>query len=277
MRTTEKTRGGQARRAFTLVELLVVIAVIAILASLLLPALAKSKSQSRRVGCINDQRQLILAWNLYALDHEGTLTPNGHANPEDHAAPKNWVAGDTHFYLPAYTNTQFLLDPNYAAFGDYVKSASVFKCPEDRSVLKRDGARSAAHVRSYALNAYLGWTGDVGELDAGYKVFMKSSDLDAASPAELFAFQDVHPDSLCMPAFVVYMPGNSVDGFYHYPSGLHRGSGVLTFVDGHAEVHRWRDPRTLRPVTGNVLAHWDKSPGNLDLDWLRHRTTVSSR
>jgi len=263
-------------RGFTLVELLVVIAVIGVLAGLLAPALSKARSRARRVQCLNAQRQLLLAWNLYALDHEGALAPNGHSNPDDHSGPKTWVAGDTHFYLPAYTNTQFLLNPDYAAFGGYLQSAAVFKCPEDRSVLKRSGVKGTPQIRSYSMNAFLGWTGEAGELDSGYRFFAKSSDLDAASPAGLFVFQDVHPDSLCMPAFVVYMPGNSVDGFYHYPSSLHEGSGVLTFADGHAEVHHWQDARTIKPVTGNILGHWDKSPGNRDLDWLRQRTTVSS-
>jgi prepilin-type N-terminal cleavage/methylation domain-containing protein len=269
----ERTRPS-ANSGFTLVELLVVIAIIGILASLLVPALAKAKSQARRVGCINAQRQLLLAWNLYALDHGDALAPNGHSNPENHNAAKMWVGGDCHFYLPAYTNTQFLLDPNYAAFGDYVQSPATFKCPEDKSVLRRNGANGVPHVRSYAMNAFLGWTAESGELAAAYRSFQRSSDLETASPARLFVFQDVHPDSLCMPAFLVYMPGDSVDGFYHYPSSLHRGSGVLTFADGHAEIHRWQDPRTARPVTGSILAHWDKSPGNRDLDWLRQQATV---
>ena len=267
----------QVGAGFTLVELLVVMTIIGVLASMLLPALSRARSQGRRAVCINAERQLLLAWNLYELDHEGELAPNGYSNPEDHSGAKTWVAGNSHFDLPAYTNTQFLLDPNYAALGDYVTSAAIFKCPEDRSVLRRAGSPSMPHVRSYAMNAYVGWSADAGELDAGYKLFLKSSDVAAASPADLFVFQDVHPDSLCMPAFVVYMPGASLDGFYHYPSSLHRGSGIVTFADGHAETHRWLDPRTVRPVTGNILAHWDKSPGNRDLDWLRQRTTLPAQ
>ena len=47
---------------------------------------------------------------------------------------------------------------------------------------------------------------------------------------------------------------------------------VLSFADGHAEMHRWLDPRTTPPVTGAILAHWNDSPGNADLAWIRERT-----
>jgi prepilin-type N-terminal cleavage/methylation domain-containing protein len=72
MKNTEHRSGG----AFTLVELLVVIAVIAILAALVLPALARSKGAARRAICLNNKRQLGLAWVLYAHEHNGRLVPN---------------------------------------------------------------------------------------------------------------------------------------------------------------------------------------------------------
>jgi hypothetical protein len=68
------------------------------------------------------------------------------------------------------------------------------------------------------------------------------SDLNVVSPSQLFVFQDVHPSSICMPAFMMYLPGGTVDGFYHYPSSLHRGSGVINFADGHMETRKWQDP-----------------------------------
>ncbi|PYK62366.1 MAG: hypothetical protein DME21_06615 [Verrucomicrobia bacterium] len=120
---------------FTSTELLAVIAIIAILAGLLLPVLAKAKSQARRVQCINNQRQLFLAWTLYADDHDNRLVPNGHApvTAFGQLCIKLWVTGDSHFFAPAFTNDAFLLDPHLAAFASYLQSAATFKCPEDRS------------------------------------------------------------------------------------------------------------------------------------------------
>ncbi len=270
---------GQHRlspKAFTLVELLVVIAIIAAMAGLLMPALATAKGQVRRIACNNNQRQLWLTWNLYADDYGDTLAPNGHDVPDQEGAPRLWIGADDHFFLPSFTNTQYLLDPRYAAFGGYLASAAIYKCPEDRSLLNRvAGVIPLPQVRSYSINAYMGWITTRDELSPSYRVFQKLSDMNAVSPARLFVFQDVHPNSICMPAFMTYLPGGTVDGFYHYPSPLHHGSGVVNFADGHMENRKWQDARTLKPVSSEILTHWNHAPHNADIDWLRERTSDS--
>src|SRR5436309_5360652 len=76
--------GGRSRRkaiGFTLIELLVVIAIIAILAALLLPALAKAKCRSHAVSCMNNRRQMMLAWLMYVQDNADKV-PSAYERPE---------------------------------------------------------------------------------------------------------------------------------------------------------------------------------------------------
>src|SRR5436309_4241532 len=77
------------RAGFTLIEMLVVVAIIAILAALLLPALAKAKCKAHGIYCLNNQKQLVLAWVMYADDNQDKLVPNHDGGT--HSYDLSWV------------------------------------------------------------------------------------------------------------------------------------------------------------------------------------------
>jgi len=261
--------------AFTLIELLVVIAIIAILAAMLLPAVAKAKMHGKRVICISNQKQLAVTWMLYVADNNDWVPSNGHSMRPT-ISPKYWVQGA--FFDPSQNSDQFMLDPAYAQFANYLRTTKVYICPTDVQTTKVNGA-DVPKLRSYALNAYVGWVGPWDErmkpLDSRslsvYRVFRKQSDMVAQMPKGTFLFLDVHPKSICWPYFGMHM---ETDSFFNFPGSSHGRSGIVSFSDGHIETRKWRDKRTVAAESRDHHNHNDDSARNEDLAWLRERTTV---
>ena len=268
-RRENRSRTTLSSSAFTLVELLVVIAIIAILAAMLLPALASGKVRAKRIQCLNNQRQLAVSWVLYSGDNDDWLVSNGICDPES-PANKLWVQG-AFVHTAANTNVDYLLNPQYALFANYIKSRNVYLCPTDRDTVKVNNV-IYPKLRSYALNAYVGWKGSwESRLSSSYVTFLKYGTLSSKMPQGLFTFMDVQPDSICWPFFGVQMQS---DTYFNWPGASHSRGTEVSYADGHVEWHRWLDSRTLRPNSSNYHMHNDSVPGNVDLAWIRQRTTV---
>lgn len=263
-----------SRRAFTLIELLVVLAIVGTLAAMILPALAKAKQKAQGISCMNNSRQLALAWMMYADDHGGVLVQNRHGtDARSGANPNNWVSGWLDWStLSDNTNALFLTDPAFAKLALYSKrTAKLYKCPADQS---QSALNRGPRVRSISMNAAMG-DGNKANFANWIPSFFfakKLDELTKPAPALAWVFVDEHPDSINDGCFFVnpHSIGSSAS-WKDLPASYHNGGAGLAFADGHAEIRRWTDPRTKRPVTFGdfVGVACAKSP---DYSWVADRT-----
>ena len=146
MKTNKKKTNG-----FTLIELLVVIAIIAILAAMLLPALAKAKSQAHQSICLNNFKQLGIMMQLYADDNEDDVVHNGNG-----LVRLTWVGGVFSTRPQDAGKPEMLIDKKFSLFGQYIQTKGVYRCPSDTSTIKI-GRIINPRLRSYSLNSFVGW------------------------------------------------------------------------------------------------------------------------
>ena len=265
--STHKQLAELSKQAFTLIELLVVIAIIAILAALLLPALTRAKAKAHAIYCMNNTRQLMLAWHAYTSDSNDYV-------PKVGTRTDSWVLGWLTWDLATdNTNVTLLLQDHTYSLAKYFGGAkNVFKCPADRTLssLQR-GVGWAERVRSVSANAPTGGT----TTDPLYKTVVKATEFIYPGPSDAMLMLDEHPDSINDAQFE---PPRQTS-FTDIPATGHDGAAGFAFVDGHSEIHKWRgtlrnDPRakSVAAVLASYLHKLSAPAGDPDLHWLSYHS-----
>ncbi len=251
-------------RAFTLIELLVVIAVIAILAGLLLPALSRAKrakAKGQAIKCLSHVKhvkQLHLSWIMYADENNDAICPNELAG--DHllsfgGAPGSWVLG----------NAMRDSSPSNITGGvlfTYAGADGIYHCPADRSLTIT--SPKIPRNRSYVLKAYLSGTVTPEPFQR-----TKLSRIINPPPSQVFGFLDASERFIFAPYFYVEVlesPGGKE--WWDVPGDRHNRGLNLSFVDGHAEYHRWRFPKAQKKTASSLFERKDDLQ---DLRWVQAR------
>ena len=208
--------------AFTLLELLLVIAIVLILASMVLPAIAHAKSRVRRVNCASNLGQLSLALAMYADDSDDEFPPRG--------STTNWIT---------------LLQPYYA-------DAKVLQCPADELAVTRTYIMNGfndwfdAHLDGLDFLDYMDWNWPHG--------IVKSA---IPEPADTVAFGEKLSTSGHIHADLLQGNGNDLDEIDHtrHPRSGSRGGSNFAFVDGSVRfLGYWK---SVSPINLWALTpHW---------------------
>ncbi|MBM3875593.1 MAG: type II secretion system protein [Verrucomicrobia bacterium] len=304
LRLQTVTQGPPRPAGFTLIELLVVIAIIAILAGLLLPSLAKAKIKTKGTVSLNNIKQLMNGWHLYASEADERMVqvhlwynprvagagPWGTSNRRN---PEAWVIGSMDndpFYqmFSMLAEDAAKADPgasgsaqtmNYATntygitrtlFYRYVGNFKSYRCPSDkyRNEASAFAGVTLGHdrVRSYSANNFMG---GADNFLTGAKIFYRLLDID--KPDLRYVFIDENERSMNDGFFLTHMTIQASQN--DVPASHHDGAYPLGHADGHVEMIRVQDGRTRtwdgigpRPFSANP-------PVNVDWQLLTNRAS----
>ncbi len=302
-----RKNGGESspsslRSGFTLIELLVVIAIIAILAAMLLPALGRAKQKTQGAYCMNNNKQLMIAIQMYGGDNKDFLPPN----PDDgNTVPgHNWCPGQAGIGGGEEYNTEILRDQTKNLLAVYLsKNVGVYRCPSDPrkpgKYVGTDPSLKGSMVqtaRTISMNQAVGtvcatfrasgsghganqppvypvngpWLDNTHGHRANqpWHTFGKLSNVAAPGPAMVWVTLDENVVGLNDAGFAVGMNTPEWIDFVGY---YHGNACGFSFLDGHSEIHKWVDART---IVRNATRTPCGNPVSRDWIWITQHTSA---
>lgn len=265
MKPSERT--WRSHRGFTLIEMLVVVLVLVLLLVFALPFYERPKP-GQAIRCLNNLKQMNLAWVMYASDSQEKLVTNRPYAGSAELPLDNWVAGVMDWTTnPQNTNHALLL---VATLSPYLKSAQVYRCPEDKSE-----SAVGPRMRSYSMNGFLGNYGGMPNFP-GWRSGLKLQDV--RSPASTFVFAEEHANSID-DGFFINDP-NQTNAWMDLPAANHvKDAAGFGFADGHSEIHKWTEASTrqaVKPSGPKPAVQLKQSDDGTDLAWVLKATGAIS-
>ena len=257
----------QDPRGFTLIELLAVIATIGILAAMLLPVLGRAKIKAQRTQCLNNTRQLIMAWGMYSSDNQGWIVESYPGPSPGQPNPNAWVQGD--LTLPEdITNTEKIKDGKLFS---YTQSLKIYQCPAASDVVAQNGSKARA-VRSFSMSSFMGYRRpDLGNIpETAYRhVPYFSKEAEISRPSQMWVLIEEDERSINDGFFITDPEARVWIDFPTISENRHAYGYNLAFADGRASSWKITDLRTKR-----IGRHKTEQSSNADLKRLADATTV---